>query len=678
MKLHQTADGFSIQFGPDALLRHSVEHPMLFLGIGRENIRMYRGNFDIKDNLEEKIPLRAFELREDENGWTAIFRNHDEKLSYTLTFRPDGDLLRVQGRCSDIRYNRIWLRIPARKDEFVYGGGEQFSCLNLRGKKFPIWCREQGVGRNKKTLTTALADLYGSAGGDYHTTFFPQPTFISSRHYFCHLENYDYSELNFESGDFHEIHVWNTAVELALRSAESYAGLLYGLGGLLGRQQMLPEWAYRGAWLGVQGGTEICREKLRKMLGRGAKISALWAQDWEGVRMTSFGKRLQWDWRWDETLYPGLPEQIREWNKSGVRFLGYINPYLAQGGQLFQAAAEKRYLVLNGRDEIDLVDCGEFNCGIVDFTNPEAFSWYKDVIKRNLIGIGFSGWMADFGEYLPADCRLYSGESALTLHNKWPALWAKANYEALEETGNAGKIIPFMRSGAAGSQKYSALMWAGDQNVDWSLDDGLASVITAALSAGMSGCGLHTSDIGGYTTLYRMHRTKELFLRWTEFCMFTPVMRTHEGNRPNDNWQFDSDGETMEHFAWATRIHALLFPYLRALDQINHERSLPVMRPLFLQYEDDVRAHETMYEYLLGPDLLVAPVYLEGETSRELYLPRDSWVSLWDGIPYPGGSVSVGAPIGRPPEFYRAKSGFAGLFRQIAEEGPFSGASSGG
>ncbi|MFL1587060.1 hypothetical protein NKZ05_21525, partial [Stutzerimonas stutzeri] len=81
--------------------------------------------------------------------------------------------------------------------------------------------------------------------------------------------------------------------------------------------------------------------------------------------------------------------------------------------------------------------------------------------------------------------------------------------------------------------------------VDWSLDDGLASVVPAALSLAMTGHGLHHSDIGGYTTLFEMKRSKELLLRWCDFSAFTPMMRTHEGNRPGDNWQFDGDAETI-------------------------------------------------------------------------------------------------------------------------------------
>jgi len=239
--------------------------------------------------------------------------------------------------------------------------------------------------------------------------------------------------------------------------------------------------------------------------------------------------------------------KIKELRERGIRFLGYINPYIAVEGYLFKEASKKGYLAKNNKGQDYLVEFGEFYAGVVDFTIPEAYEWYKVVIKKEMIDFGLSGWMADFGEYLPTDVILNNGVSAEIMHNAWPAIWAKINREAVEEAGKLQDVTFFMRAGYTGSQKYCTMMWAGDQNVDWSLDDGLASVIPAALSLGMTGCGLHHSDIGGYTTLFEMKRTKELFMRWAEMAAFTPVMRTHEGNRPEDNWQFDSDDETLEH-----------------------------------------------------------------------------------------------------------------------------------
>jgi len=282
-----------------------------------------------------------------------------------------------------------------------------------------------------------------------------------------------------------------------------------------------------------------------------------------------------------------------------------------------------------------------------------------------MIEFGLSGWMADFGEYLPVDAVLYSKINAEKAHNLLPTLWAKLNRAAIEETDKLGEIVYFMRSGYSGAGRYNTMTFSGDQNVDWSLDDGLASVITSALSLGMSGMGLHHSDIGGYTTIFDMKRSKELMMRWTEMAAFTPMMRTHEGNRPKDNWQFDSDDETLLFLAKMVKIFTKLAPYIKEAVKENSKKGIPVMRPLFIHYENDKKTYDIKYEYLLGRDLLVAPVYESGKDRWKVYLPKDNWVHLWNGTKFNGGEIEVEAPIGKIPVFYRKSSKYEDLFKEI-------------
>ena len=646
------------------LLRHTASSPALYLGRGSETIRMFRGNFDISDRVSERIAL-VFSGHVTENGNQVLLFTHPcLQGEFRLTGKEENGMLHLSASCSDASYNRLWLRFIAEEEEHVVGGGEQFSALDLRGRLWPIWTREQGVGRNKLTEVTRLADAHDGSGGDYHTTFFPQPTFLSSRFYFAHVENYEYVELDFREKAFHEIGLWSTVLRLTLCCRDSFPALLESLTGLLGRQLPLPDWSMKGLWLGVQGGTQRATELEKRCRDGGMDISAVWIQDWEGKRVTSFGSRLQWDWRWNRERYPELDKVIAE--DSRTAWMGYINPYLVEDGVLFREAQEHHYFVRRSNGSDYLFDFGEYDCGVVDLTKPEAFDWYKNVIRSNLIGMGFRGWMADFGEYLPADAVCHGG-SGLENHNKWPMLWAKCNREAVRESGKEGEIVFFMRAGAAGSQRYAPLIWAGDQCVDWSEDDGLPSVMTAALSLGLSGFGLHTCDAGGYTTLFHLKRDKELLLRWLEFACFTPVMRTHEGNRPESNVQLYDDSEIISCAARLTGIHDALFPYLKKCVEENAQTGLPVMRPLFFEKPEEKTAwSHRLYSYLLGNDLLVAPVVEPGKDLRKVWLPGDGWNSLWSGEAYPSGWSEVPAPMGKPPVFYRSGSAYTELFTSIA------------
>jgi len=431
-----------------------------------------------------------------------------------------------------------------------------------------------------------------------------------------------------------------------------------------GRQPPLPDWVYGGAIIGLKDGANSF-DRLEAIIAAGTKVSALWCEDWVGLRHTSFGARLFWDWKANDDRYPGLRQRIAELEDRGIRFLGYVNPYLAVDGSLFPEAEAAGYFATDENGNTALVDFGEFDCGVVDFTNPDAAAWFAErVIGQNMLDFGLSGWMADFGEYLPIDVKLANGVDAKLMHNAWPTLWAEVNARAVESRGKTGEAMFFMRAGFTGVQKHCSLLWGGDQSVDFTRHDGLVTVISGALSSGLLGNAYHHSDIGGYTSLFGNVRTAELIMRWAEMGAFTPVMRTHEGNRPRDNLQIDQDAQVLAHFARMTRVYVHLVPYLKSLVAEASTQGLPVQRPLFLHFEDDARTYAIQDAYLYGSDLLVAPVWQAGKSEWTTYLPEGAdWIHAWSSEAFVGGrEVTVPAPFGRPPVFYRAGSEFSELF----------------
>ena len=281
-----------------------------------------------------------------------------------------------------------------------------------------------------------------------------------------------------------------------------------------------------------------------------------------------------------------------------------------------------------------------------------------------MIGFGLDGWMADFGEYMPVDAVLCNSKNNEETHNRWPALWAQMNYEAVTESGRGGDIFYFTRAGHTKTVRHSMMMWNGDQHVDWSIDDGIPSVIPATLSLAMSGFGCTHSDIGGYTTMPRCMRSRELLMRWMELAVFSPVMRCHEGNRPTDNVQFDQDEEVLLHTSKMVRLHLFLKDYIQDCIRANYEESLPVMRPLFYHYEEE-EAFREAYSYLLGRELLCSPVQECGQTKKQVYLPQDEWIHLFSGKSFSGGRVQVECPLGMPPVFYRKNGDYTELFEKV-------------
>lgn len=660
IKIVEEVRNIFVYYNDLLVISHTEKKPALFIGYGEETIDSYRGNYKIEDYVESRLPLTFIEANDD----VLTFQANDEVVKLHLSIKDN----RLHG-VFDYKgeANRFWIRFYAESEEKVYGCGEQASYFNLRKRNYPLWTSEPGVGRDKSTLTTFYADLEDKAGGDYYTTYYPEPTFVSTRKYWLHVDSYAYADFNFKHDTFHELHFYEIPASFVLSQAETYLDLVEDLTDFTGRLPELPEYLMDGIILGVQGGTKQVLDYLALAQKHDIKVSGLWCQDWAGVNHTSFGKRLFWNWQWNQTLYPELDKVIKDLNKDNVHFLSYICPFLLENESLFNEANKKGYLALNQQGKPYKEDFGEFYCGIVDLTNEEAFEWYKGIIKKNLIELGVEGWMADFGEYLPVDAVLSNGVDAKKMHNAWPVLWARCNYEAVKESGKLGEVFYFMRAGGHGSQRYSTSMWAGDQSVNWETHDGIASVIPSALSTGIIGNPFTHSDIGGYTSLHGNIRTKELFDRWCEMNVFTSYMRTHEGNRPSENFQFYQNEDTMKHMARMTSIRVMLKPYIKQLIKEASEKGYPVQRPLFMHYEKDPLAYDLQYEYLFGEDLYVKPVVKEHQETQSVYLPDDEWVHLFSGKIYQSGHHVVKAPIGYPPVFYKKSSSFNHVFEAITK-----------
>ena len=658
MELVNNKHSFSISNHEGVISEHKQEKAFVYIGKAKENIEQTYGDFDISEKIIEKIPLRQLEINEN----TYTFKNGDYRLECQIDFKDDE--ITISHIKMDKEFNRIYFKIASNENEHLYGCGEQFSYLNLKGREFPIWTSEPGVGRDREKLLTYQADLMGVGGGDYYTTNFPQATFISDSMYMLHMDTSLYSVFDFSEKNVTEICVWGTPEKLSIYSRNSFVEIMNLVTEKFGTQPKLPSWLLDGVTLGMQGGTEVVYEKVRQALDCGINVNAVWCQDWVGKKITSFGKRLFWKWEKSDETYPNLEKLIADLKEQNIRFLAYINSYLVEGTDMFDYAKEKGYFVKKNDGQAYIADFGEFHCGTIDFTNPEANTWYKEIIKTNMIDLGISGWMADFGEYIPVDAVFANGKTGKEMHNIYPALWAKCNYEAVQERNKLGEVVYFMRAGGVGSAKYNTLFWAGDQSVDFTLHDGIASTIPAGISLGLMGNGLTHFDIGGYTSLFGNVRTEEMLLRSLEYAVFTPYMRTHEGNRPDENFQYSDTEKSLQQFAKATELRHKLLPYIEKVIEENANTGMGAMRPLFLHYDDEA-CLDIAYEYLFGRDLLVAPVYEEGRTDWEVYLPEDTWVHLFTKEVYQGGRYTVSAEIGDIPVFYRQNSEFSNLFATI-------------
>ncbi len=303
-----------------------------------------------------------------------------------------------------------------------------------------------------------------------------------------------------------------------------------------------------------------------------------------------------------------------------------------------------------------LMDQNGFEAVLVDFTNPAARDWYADVIAEDVLGAGAVGFMADFGEALPYDAKLFDGDAAI-VHNLYPQLWASVVRQGCDQAGQP-QCLAFMRSAFIGSAQQVPMMWNGDQMVDYAEQDGMASAVYGMLSGGISGSPLWHSDIGGYTSINAVVknyvRPPELNTRWAQMQAFGVMMRTHEGNRPAQNQQVYDTPETRAAFAEASKIYAALYPYRKTVIDAAVATGVPAIRPTWMVYPDTAAADADL-QFFLGDHLLVAPVLAEGADTVSVSFPPGEWVNVLTGESFAGDqTVDVPAPLDTPAAFVSA------------------------
>ncbi|KAF0897894.1 hypothetical protein E2562_001606 [Oryza meyeriana var. granulata] len=499
-----------------------------------------------------------------------------KKLPSGVSAREDLAPLLPPERKPEEEFNRVFVTFASARDERFYGFGEQFSRMEFKGKRVPVLVQEQGIGRGDQPITFAANLVSYRSGGNWSTTYAPSPFYITSKMRSLYLEGYDYSIFDLTKPDRVQIQVYGSSVQGRILHGDSPTELITSYTESTGRPPVLPRWITSGAVVGMQGGTDAVRRVWKQLQDYDVPVSAFWLQDWVGQRKTSIGSQLWWNWEVDDDHYTGWKDLIRDLRRRGVRTMTYCNPCLVPMDQkantkrhLFEEAKKLGILVRDAAGEPYMMPNTAFDVAMLDFTNPAAHAWFKEILA-GMARYGAAGWMADFGEGLPLDARLHSGEDPVAAHNRYPELWARVNREFADEwrsgmhrrareADDDEGLVFFVRAGFRESSRWAMLFWEGDQMVSWQANDGIKSSVVGLLSGGLSGFPLNHSDAGGYCTvdlpLLRYRRSEELLLRWMELSAFTVVFRTHEGNKPVSNCQFYSNSRTLVHFARCAKIY---------------------------------------------------------------------------------------------------------------------------
>ncbi len=517
--------------------------------------------------------------------------------------------------------------------EALLGLGERFDGVSLAGRRTELWAADRReVG-------------YGDA------TYLPVPWVLSSRGYGFLLDDTRRSawEMRSARGDAWAVGTPAGGISYYVIGGQP-AQAIERYTALTGRPPLPPRWGLGVVKTAVGGEARVLADAA-KLQANGIPVDGVYVWDATDDDVNVGWPHVTFDPVPGGT-YPDVKELTGALRAMGYHPLAYFGPdFRPERSSLAKANAAGA--LVRGADGKAWVS-PLYGISLIDATSPRAVDWWTAAtFRRALTTLGFDGGMLDLGEAVPKDAQFADGLTGLEVHNAYPVAYEGAAYGAVRSI--KPDALLWMRSGFTGAQKFHAATWSGDPVHSWDPVTGLKSIVPAGLGAGLAGYAYWHTEVGGYVDApLDASSERDLYIRWLELGAFTSMLRDNYGDRHNNPTYTWSDAETVALWRRYARLHQALGPYLWSAAQTAHDTGLPLVRHLAIAYPDDPRAWAEQQEYMLGPDLLVAPVVEPLARQRSVYLPAGDWTLWWTGQTYSGpGDVTVPAPQDQIPVFVR-------------------------
>ncbi|MDD3334780.1 MAG: alpha-xylosidase [Eubacteriales bacterium] len=532
-------------------------------------------------------------------GWRVSYQAGDQVLTESeyhgmahAFHKPSGKSYMVESLNMDV-------------GERVYGFGERFTPYVKNGQEISTWNSDGG---------TASEQAYKSI-----------PFYMTNRGYGVFVENS--GDVSFEVGSEKV-----ERVQFSLEGEELCYDLIYGetpkkilerYTALTGRPALPPAWSF-GLWLSTSFSTEYDEKTVASFIdGMAERRIPLSVFHFDCYWMKGYN----WcDFRWDEETFPEPEKMLRRLKAKGLHICCWINPYIAQESPLFEEGMEKGYLLKKANGDVWQTDLWQAGMAIVDVTNPEARRWFTGYLEK-LLDMGVDCFKTDFGERIPVrEIEYFDHSDPLWMHNYYSYLYNKMVFECVEGKKGKGNAIVFARSATAGGQKYP-VHWSGDNSATYA---SMAETLRSGLSISHSGFAFWSHDISGF----EQTAPADVYKRWIAFGMLSSHSRLHGSTSYRVPWLFDEEScDVAREF---TQLKCRLMPYLFNAALEAHEKGIPVMRPMMLEFPGDIACETCDTQYMLGESLLVAPVFHK-DHHVDYYLPAGRWVNLLTGEAAEGG-----------------------------------------
>ena len=558
---------------------------------------------DVKDSEDEiSIASGSLTLVITKKNWSMTYYRNGEMI--TKSAGRDLALMKTDFRGfaynetdAEETYMRQMLSLSV--GELVYGTGERFTPFVKNGQSIDIWNADGG---------TSTEQSYKNI-----------PFFITNKGYGVlvnHPERVSI-EVATEMVTRTEFSVEGGYLDYFLINGPSMKEVLTRYTDLTGKPSLPAPWTF-GLWLSTSFTTNYDEATVMSfidgMLDRGIPLRTFHFDCF-------WMKEFHWsDFVWDSRVFPDPAGLLRRIKAKGLNICVWINSYIGQESVIFDEGMEKGYFIKRTNGQVWQWDMWQPGMAIVDFTNPAAYKWFQDKLEV-LLDMGVDCFKTDFGERIPSEGVVYyDGSDPKKMHNYYTYLYNKCVYELLERKRGKGEAVLFARSATVGGQKFP-VHWGGDC---WSDYESMEVSLRGGLSLMMSGFGFWAHDIGGFENT----STADVYKRWVAFGLLSSHSRLHGSSSYRVPWVYDDEAVDVVRFF--TRLKARLMPYLYKTAVETSVTGVPTMRSMVLEYTEDRTCHYVDKQYMLGDNLLVAPIFND-QSMAEYYLPKGTWTNFFTG-----------------------------------------------
>ncbi|WP_054742327.1 alpha-xylosidase [Cellulosilyticum ruminicola] len=542
----------------------------------------------------------------EENGFHMDFYRGKKKLT-TSGFRSAAYITPVAGEFLNDDLSKCYMReqLGLSVGELVYGLGERFTPFIKNGQTVETWNEDGG---------TSTAQSYKTV-----------PFYITNRDYGVFVNHPE--KVSFEVGSEKvtkvQFSVPGEKLEYFIIGGESMKEVLENYTNLTGKPALPPAWSF-GLWLTTSFTTNYDEATVMSFVdGMAKRDIPLQVFHFDCFWMKGFN----WcDFTWDEEVFPDPVGMLKRMHDKGLKICVWINPYISEASSLFDEAAEKGYLVKRQDGSVWQWDMWQPGMAYVDFTNPGACNWFASKLEA-LLDMGVDCFKTDFGERIPTENVVYyDGSDTVKMHNYYTFLYNKVVFDLLKHKKGEKEAVLFARSATAGGQQFP-VHWGGDCTADF---ESMAESLRGGLSLCLSGFGYWSHDMGGFEST----ATADVYKRWAAFGLLSSHSRLHGSTSYRVPWLYDE--ESVDVVRYFTKLKCSLMPYLFKQASNTAQTGVSTMRAMVVEFEKDPACAYLDKQYMLGDNMLVAPIFNE-EGIAQYYVPEGKWTKFLTGEVVEGG-----------------------------------------